>query len=102
MPGGQFEVVADALRQHANAVEAIADHIETARAAGAQVRLGRGAYGMLPVCQMISMLLDPIQQRGVDALAAARDALHGSADAVRTAATRYDATDAAARARLAP
>lgn len=102
MSGGQFEVVADALRAHARSVETVADRIETARAAGASVRLGRGAYGTLPVCQLIAALLDPVQQGGVDALAAAVDALHGAAGAVRAAAIHYDTADAAARARLAP
>jgi hypothetical protein len=32
--------------------------------------MGRNAYGKLPVCQLIAALLDPVQQHGVDALAA--------------------------------
>jgi hypothetical protein len=32
--------------------------------------MGRNAYGKLPVCQLIAVLLDPVQQHGVDALAA--------------------------------
>jgi hypothetical protein len=96
--GEQFEVVADALRKHAGSVDAIADRVETARSARAQAQLGRDAYGKLPVCQMIAGLLDPVQQYGVDALAAAVDALQGSAGALRTAATRYDTGDASVRA----
>jgi hypothetical protein len=91
--GEQFNVMADGLRAHAGSVNRIADAVETARAAGAQVKLGREAYGKLPSCQMIAMLLDPIQQYGVDALAAAVDALQSSADALRSAATGYDTTD---------
>jgi hypothetical protein len=67
---GQFEVGSDALRRHAGAVDAIADGVETARSAGAQAQMGRNAYGKLPVCQLIAVLLDPVQQHGVDALAA--------------------------------
>jgi uncharacterized protein YukE len=89
--------VAAALRAHAGAVDAIADGVQTARSAGAQVRMGREAYGKLPACQMIAVLLDPVQQYGVDALGAAADALQSSADALRAAAQRYDSTDSSVR-----
>jgi uncharacterized protein YukE len=95
MAGDGFNVVADALRAHAGSVDTVADQVATAKAAGAQVKLGHDAYGKLPICQMIAALLDPIQGYGVDALAAAVDALQSSADALREAATGYDTTDGA-------
>lgn len=95
MAGDGFNVAADALRTHAGSVDIVADQVATARAAGAQVKLGHDAYGKLPTCQMIAALLDPIQGYGVDALAAAVDALQSSADALRATASGYDTTDAA-------
>jgi uncharacterized protein YukE len=94
MSGDGFNVVAGALRAHASSVDAVADQVATAKAAGAQVKMGHDAYGKLPTCQMIAALLDPIQGYGVDALGAAVDALQSSADALRTAASGYDTTDA--------
>jgi hypothetical protein len=93
MAGDGFNVVTDALRTHAGSVDTVADQVATAKAAGAQVRMGHDAYGKLPTCQMIAALLDPIQGYGVDALGAAVDALQGSAGALRAAASGYDGTD---------
>jgi hypothetical protein len=98
--GNVFGVQADALLGHAGAVDAVADKLRTARAAGAQIRIGRGAYGKLPPCQMIAALIDPIQGYGVDALAAAADGLATTADALRAAAARYVSTDTAVRQRF--
>jgi hypothetical protein len=94
MAGDGFDVVADALRTHAGSIDTVADEVATAKAAGAQVKLGHDAYGKLPTCQMIAALLDPIQGYGVDALGAAVDVLQSSADALRRAASGYDSTDA--------
>jgi hypothetical protein len=91
--GDQFEVVTEALRRHAEDVDAIAAEVEVARAAAAHLELGRDAYGKLAVCQLIVALLDPLQATEVDALTASVDGLRRSADAVRTAARRYDSTD---------
>jgi uncharacterized protein YukE len=95
MSGDGFDVVADALRTHAGSVDDVADRVATAKAAGAQVKMGHDAYGKLPTCQMIAALLDPIQGYGVDALGGAVEALRSSADALRAAASGYDTTDAA-------
>jgi excreted virulence factor EspC (type VII ESX diderm) len=98
--GNVFGVQADALLGHASAVDAVADKLRTARAAGAHVTIGRGAYGKLPPCQLIASLVDPIQGYGVDALAAAADGLTTTADALRTAARRYLSTDDGVRQRF--
>ncbi len=98
MTGEHVEVTASALIGHAAAVDRVADAVDQRRAAGAHVQLGREAYGQL--CQMVPMLLDPIQQIGVDALAGAVDALRESADTLRTAAREYDRADGAAAQRF--
>jgi hypothetical protein len=86
-------VQADGLLRHATALESLAATVREARAAGAQTRLDRSAYGRLPAGQLIVGLIDPVQRFGVEALAAAVDALHGTADAVRAAAHGYSGSD---------
>ena len=91
MAGDGFDVTASALSGHAGSVDQVSDAIDQARSAGAQVELGREAYGQL--CQFVPTLIDPLQQAGVAALAAAVDALRESADALRTAAGSYGRVD---------
>ena len=91
MSGDGFDVTASALTAHAGTVDQVSDTVDQARSAGAQVGLGRDAYGQL--CQFVPALIDPLQEAGVDALAAAVDALRETADALRAAAGSYGRVD---------
>lgn len=92
MPGGDgFTVSGEALAGHARGVDAVADGVDLARRAGDQVRLGREAYGRL--CQILPVVLEPVQQTAIDALREVGDSLRASADGLRTAGRRYEATD---------
>jgi hypothetical protein len=55
--GKQVQVPASALERHAATVEDLSSTVYTAKDAGNQVRLGRGAYGQL--CQWVPGLFDP-------------------------------------------
>jgi hypothetical protein len=89
--GDGFDVTPAALTTHAGSVDGVADRVDQGRSAGAQVTLGRDAYGQL--CQFVPALIDPLQQVGVDAFAAVVDALRESADALRMAAGAYGQVD---------
>ncbi|ATO15224.1 ESX-1 secretion-associated protein [Micromonospora sp. WMMA2032] len=95
-----FEVTAAALTGHARSVDRIAGEIGTAHDAGAHVRMGAEAYGQIPVCQAIPFLLDFLQGPAVDALAAAREALHSAAGALDTTVIAYHDTDGTVSALL--
>ncbi|MEH0938588.1 ESX-1 secretion-associated protein [Micromonospora psammae] len=88
-----FEVATAALTGHARSVDRIAGEVGTAHDAAAHVRMGAGAYGQLPACQAIPFLLDFLQDPAVDALAAAREALHSAAGALDGTVDAYHDTD---------
>lgn len=86
-----FAVQAQALNTHAGTIEQVADAVRQGRSAAASVQMGREAYGRL--CQLIPSLLDPVQDAAVSTLADAVEALHRSADDLRTIAGRYTTGD---------
>ena len=91
MADDDVALVRGEIEKHAGSVDAVAAAVEQAKAAGAQVKLGRGAYGQL--CQLIPTLIDPIQQLGIDALTEAGSTLTTTAGSLRTAAGQYSGTD---------
>ena len=76
---------------HAGTVEAIGGRVSTAAAAGAAVRAGSDAYGML--CAMVPVMLNGLQDALVDGIRSAADSLHDTGARLRTAAAEYDTTD---------
>ncbi|MEV4758012.1 type VII secretion target [Micromonospora sp. NPDC049559] len=91
-------VPADALVGHAGAVDRIGGEVLRGLDAARQVRLGSDAYGQL--CRMLPGMLDPLHDRLDHVLSEARGALDESARSLRTAAVRYEASDADAAVRL--
>lgn len=84
-------VTPDDLRSHARHLDTIAENVDTAKQAGDAVRPGIDAYGKL--CVLVPVMLEELQSPLVDAIAAAGESLHSTADQVRTAADAYDDTD---------
>ncbi|GAA2184045.1 hypothetical protein GCM10009848_07850 [Micromonospora lupini] len=95
-----FEVTTAAVTGHARSVDRIAEAVGAAHDAGAQMRMGAGAYGHLPVCQAIPFLLDVVQGPAVEALAAAREALHSAAGALDGTVDAYHHVDGTISAAL--
>ncbi len=88
---GDFDVRPADLLAHAARVEAVANRVVTARQAGTAVRPTSDAYGKL--CVMVPMALGGLQDVLVDAIGAAADGLHDTAERLREAAGAYEATD---------
>src|SRR5262245_44404188 len=90
-PGGNssgFSVQTEALTAHATSVDQVASAVEQARQAGEHVRMGHMAYGLL--CQIIPLLLDPLQRAAIDAARDSADSLRSAAGELRATAARYD------------
>ena len=93
-----FQVDSAALVSHAGEVDAIGDGLASAAQAGQAVRTDVGAYGRL--CQFVPALLNGLQQSMVDGMNAAAASAHDTADALRSVAASYDATDGNAADRI--
>ncbi|EHY88007.1 type VII secretion target [Saccharomonospora azurea] len=90
MSHGGFEVGAD-LEAHATQLDGVVDQLSQALDAARQVSMPTDAYGIL--CQPFRMLLDPVEQYGIDALSDSVKAMQATADKVRSAARQYQAAD---------
>jgi hypothetical protein len=93
-----FQVNAASLASHAGEVDAIGDGLTAAAQAGQAVQTGAGAYGRL--CQFVPALLNGLQQSMVDGMTTAAGSAHDTADALRSVAASYDATDRGAADRI--
>ncbi|TVT44740.1 ESX-1 secretion-associated protein [Amycolatopsis rhizosphaerae] len=76
------------LTAHAQQLDAIGDGLQQAVDAANQVSMPTDAYGIL--CQPFRMLLDPVEQYGIDALQKAVEAMTAVSGNVREAAAAYD------------
>ncbi|MEU3274214.1 type VII secretion target [Saccharomonospora sp. NPDC006951] len=90
MPDGGFELGSD-LAAHATQIDSCAEGIMEAVEAARQVSMPTDAYGIL--CQPFRMLLDPVEQSGIDALNEAVDAMTATAEKVRNASESYLGTE---------
>jgi methyl-accepting chemotaxis protein len=87
----EMNVVVENLRAHVSKVDGVVDRLNTAVDASQQVSLGNDAYGIL--CQPFAMMLDPVEQHGVDTLKQAVESMTETADNVRGAAEHYQSVD---------
>jgi hypothetical protein len=90
MATGGFEIGAD-LDAHARQLDGVTDSLRQAVDAANQVSMPTDAYGIL--CQPFRMLLDPVEQFGIDALTKAVEAMDSVATDVRTAAKSYQGAE---------
>lgn len=86
------------LHAHGGHVQAVADGVEEALAAGRAVRAGSGAYGQL--CLMVPVLLGALQDVLIDGIADAATAVRDTGDRVRAAADGYERADEENASRL--
>ncbi|TWP46421.1 ESX-1 secretion-associated protein, partial [Lentzea tibetensis] len=61
-----FGVTADALDAHASSLDGLHGRLQTAVDAARSVSMPTDAYGI--ICQPFRMMLDPVEQWGLDAL----------------------------------
>jgi hypothetical protein len=95
---GEVRVDSAGLVSHAGEVDRIADGLATAVQAGAAVRTGSGAYGV--VCRFVPVLLNGLQQAMVEGMGAAAGSVRDTADRLRSVAAAYDTADGNAVTRL--
>lgn len=85
-----YELGAD-LDAHAKQIDGIADSLKGAVDAAQQVSMPTDAYGIL--CQPFRMMLDPVEQFGIDSLTKAVEAATAVANNVRSASNAYRTQD---------
>ncbi|MET0236482.1 MAG: type VII secretion target [Kibdelosporangium sp.] len=89
MPDG-YEISGD-LSSHGGQLDAVRDQLQLALDAAKAVSMPTDAYGIL--CQPFRMMLDPVEQFGMDAITKAMESMESMAQGVRATARVYDAQD---------
>jgi hypothetical protein len=89
----QYEVLTEALREHARKVDDLADRLVRAMDAAQEMSLPTDAYGVY--CQGLPMMLNPLQHLGAAALDSSANSLGTTAANVRAAAVDYAEIDEA-------
>lgn len=87
MTAGGFGVTADALDAHAKALDGLQGRLQTAVDAAKSVSMPTDAYGI--ICQPFRMMLDPVEQWGLDALSGAAQSMEATAQGIRETAKQY-------------
>ncbi len=87
----QYEVLTEALREHAKKVDRITDRLTQAVDAAREMSLPTDAYGAY--CQSLPMMLNPLQHIGAAALNSSANSLSTTAANVRAAAADYAEID---------
>ena len=90
MAGKGFELGAD-LTAHSQQLGGVTDALRQAVDAAQQVSMPTDAYGIL--CQPFRMMLDPVEQYGIDALNKAVEAMESVSEKVNKAAKSYQEFD---------
>ncbi|WP_461118740.1 type VII secretion target [Saccharothrix stipae] len=93
MMAGGYGVLVGELEVHAGKVDALARRLQAAVDAARQVTMSDEAYGV--ICRPFAMLLQPFEQKGVDALAKAVETITEVATEVRATAGDYGAQETA-------
>jgi hypothetical protein len=89
----QYEVLTEALAEHAGTVGRIADQVAQAAAAGHQMALPSDTYGVL--CVDLPLMINPLQELGAVALTSCAKRLSSAAGGIRATARNYTAIDQA-------
>ncbi|SEQ45206.1 Excreted virulence factor EspC, type VII ESX diderm [Lentzea xinjiangensis] len=87
MTSGGFHVTSDVLEAHAKALEGLQGRLQGAVDAANTVSMPTDAYGI--ICQPFRMLLDPVEQWGMDALKGVSEAMSATAKKVTETAKHY-------------
>lgn len=86
-----YEVAAEELRAHASHLDGLTDRLHTALSAAQTVSMSNHAYGLL--CSFLPPVIDPMEQKGIEALRSAGDGVRTTADNLRTTANDYQDND---------
>ena len=91
MTSGGFHVTSDVLEAHAKALEGLHGRLQGAVDAANTVSMPTDAYGI--ICQPFRMLLDPVENWGLNALKGAAEAMDATAKKVTETAKHYQAVE---------
>ena len=91
MTSGGFNVTSDVLEAHAKALEGLQGRLQGAVDAANTVSMPTDAYGI--ICQPFRMLLDPVEQWGMDALKGVAEAMESTAKRIDETAKHYQAVE---------
>ncbi|MGH3546761.1 MAG: type VII secretion target [Pseudonocardiaceae bacterium] len=83
----QYEVLSEALREHAKKIDRVSDRLAQAVDAAREMNLPTDAYGAY--CQTLPMMLNPLQHLAATALDSSVKRLSSAAANVRAAAADY-------------
>ncbi|GAA3462178.1 type VII secretion target [Saccharothrix longispora] len=82
-----FEIVADNLDAHGKQLTDLGTRLQGAVDAARAVSMPTDAYGI--ICQPFRMMLDPVEQWGLDALQGAVGAMEAAGESVRDTVAQY-------------
>ncbi|MFE2751418.1 type VII secretion target [Actinosynnema sp. NPDC059335] len=82
-----FEIVADTLEAHGKQLGDLGARLQGAVDAAKSVSMPTDAYGI--ICQPFRMMLDPVEQWGLDALQGAVEAMEAAGKAVQDTVSQY-------------
>lgn len=91
MTAGGFNVTSDVLEAHAKALEGLHGRLQGAVDAANTVSMPTDAYGI--ICQPFRMLLDPVENWGLNALKGAAEAMDATAKKITETAKHYQAVE---------
>jgi uncharacterized protein YukE len=91
MTAGGFNVTSDVLEAHAKALEGLHGRLQGAVDAANTVSMPTDAYGI--ICQPFRMLLDPVENWGLQALKGAAEAMDATAKRVTETAKHYQTVE---------
>jgi hypothetical protein len=86
-----FEVVGETLDGHRKQLDDLSERLRGALDAARTVSMPTDAYGIL--CQPFRMMLDPVEQWGLDALNGAVEAMDSAATGVNNTVKQYRQQD---------
>ncbi|GGP50667.1 type VII secretion target [Saccharothrix coeruleofusca] len=82
-----FEIVAETLEAHGKQLADLSSRLQGAVDAARTVSMPTDAYGI--ICQPFRMMLDPVEQWGLDALGGAVEAMEAAGKAVQDTVRQY-------------
>jgi hypothetical protein len=86
-----YEVVPEELRAHSSHLDGLMDRLRDTISAANTVSMADDAYGLL--CAFMPPIINPMEQKGMEALEAAAEGVKTTADNVRATATQYQESD---------
>src|SRR3954464_15959208 len=87
----KFDIVPETLDGHRKQLDDLGERLRGALDAARTVSMPTDAYGIL--CQPFRMMLDPVEQWGLDALNGAVEAMDSTATSVNTTVRQYRQQD---------